>query len=79
LSAGPEGASLQLLAAEIGANNVVFSGQVSDAEKVALMKHCRALVLPSHLRFEAYGMVLVEAAMFGRPMIPVKSEPALLI
>ncbi len=66
---GPEGVSLQSFAAEIGANNVIFSGQVSDAEKVALLKRCRALVLPSHLRSEAYGMVLVEAAMFGRPMI----------
>lgn len=66
---GPEGESLRALAAEIGADNVVFAGQVSDAEKVALLKRCRALVLPSHLRSEAYGMVLVEAAMFGRPLI----------
>ena len=66
---GPEGASLQALAAEIGADNVLFSGQVTEAEKVALLKRCRALVLPSHLRSEAYGMVLVEAALFGRPLI----------
>ena len=66
---GPEGATLQLLATEIGVTNVIFAGQVTDAEKVALLKSCRALVLPSHLRSEAYGMVLVEAAMFGRPLI----------
>lgn len=66
---GPEGASLKLMAQEVGAENVVFAGQVTDAEKVALLKGCRALVLPSHLRSEAYGMVLVEAAMFGRPLI----------
>lgn len=66
---GPEGANLHALAISEGANNVVFAGQVSDAEKVALLKRCRALVLPSHLRSEAYGMVLVEAAMFGRPLI----------
>jgi glycosyltransferase involved in cell wall biosynthesis len=66
---GPEGETLQLLATEIGAKNVKFAGQVTDAEKVALLKRCRALVLPSHLRSEAYGMVLVEAAMFGRPLI----------
>ncbi len=66
---GPEGASLQALATKTGANNVIFAGQVSDAEKVALLKRCRALVLPSHLCSEAYGMVLVEAAMFGRPLI----------
>ena len=66
---GPEGANLQALAAKEGAGNVVFAGQVSDAEKVALLKRCLALVLPSHLRSEAYGMVLLEAAMFGRPLI----------
>lgn len=66
---GPEGERLRKLAAEMGLNNMVFAGQVTDAEKVALLKQCRALVLPSHLRSEAYGMVLVEAAMFGRPMI----------
>ena len=66
---GPKQAELVSLAAQAGAGNVVFAGQVSVAEKVALLQHCRALVLPSHLRSEAYGMVLVEAAMFGRPMI----------
>jgi len=66
---GPEGANLQALAATEGADSVVFAGRVSDTEKVALLKRCRALVLPSHLRSEAYGMVLLEASMFGRPLI----------
>ena len=66
---GPKGADLQALATEAPASNVVFAGQVSDAEKVALLQGCRALVLPSHLRSEAYGMVLVEAAMFGKPLV----------
>ena len=66
---GPEGEGLQTLAAETEVSNVVFVGQVTDAEKVALLKRCRALVLPSHLRSEAFGMVMVEAAMFSRPLI----------
>lgn len=66
---GPEGIRLVKLAAETGARKVIFSGQITETEKVALLKHCRALVLPSHLRSEAYGMVLVEASMFGRPLI----------
>lgn len=66
---GPYDESLKRLNQQLGNSNVIFAGQVSDAEKVALIKQCRALVLPSHLRSEAYGMVLVEAAMFGRPMV----------
>ncbi|MGZ8136988.1 MAG: glycosyltransferase [Methylococcaceae bacterium] len=66
---GPEGASLRAQAAAMALDNVVFAGQVSDAEKVALLKRCHALVLPSHLRSEAFGMVLVEAAMFAKPLI----------
>lgn len=66
---GPQGVSLQALTATEHVDNVVFAGQVSDAEKVALLKRCRALVLPSHLRSEAYGMVMVEASMYGRPLI----------
>jgi glycosyltransferase involved in cell wall biosynthesis len=66
---GPDAASLRSKARMLSAGNVVFTGQVSVDEKIALLRHCRALVLPSHLRSEAYGMVLVEASMFGKPMI----------
>jgi rhamnosyl/mannosyltransferase len=66
---GPEREALRARVEQFGCRNVVFAGQVSDAEKVALLKRCRAVVLPSHLRSEAFGMVLVEAAMFGRPMV----------
>ncbi|MBU1235859.1 MAG: glycosyltransferase [Gammaproteobacteria bacterium] len=66
---GPEGEALRNQARQLGATNVIFAGQVTDAEKVTLLRNCRALALPSHLRSEAYGMVLVEAAMFGKPMV----------
>lgn len=66
---GPEDAALRKLVATHGVRNVVLAGQVSVEEKVALLRGCRALVLPSHLRSEAFGMVLVEAAMLGKPMI----------
>lgn len=66
---GPEGGALREQAQRLGLSGIVFAGQVTDEEKVALLKQCRALVLPSHLRSEAFGMVLVEASMFGRPMI----------
>jgi len=66
---GPEEPALKSQATRLAATNIVFAGQVSEAEKVALLRQCRALVLPSHVRSEAFGMVLVEAAMFGKPMV----------
>lgn len=69
VGSGPKSDELRAQSAKLGLRNIVFSDHVTDGEKVALLKGCRAFVLPSHLRSEAYGMVLVEAAMFGRPMI----------
>lgn len=66
---GPEEAHLKTLAINLGVSNIIFAGQVSNDEKFALLNQCRALVLPSHLRSEAFGMVLVEAAMFSKPMV----------
>lgn len=65
---GPERRALEAHARRLGAP-VAFLGHVTDAEKMALLRDCCALVLPSHLRSEAFGMVLVEAAMAKRPMI----------
>lgn len=56
-------------AKEIDATNIVFLGQVDDNEKSVLLKHCLALVLPSILRSEAFGLTLVEGAMFSKPLI----------
>ena len=66
---GPESELLRERARQKNLQNVIFAGQVTDAEKVSLIQNCLGLILPSHLRSEAYGMVLVEAAMFGKPMI----------
>ena len=66
---GAEELRLKDLVKNAGIKNVVFAGQVSDSQKLALIRNCVALVLPSHLRSEAYGMVLVEAAMCGKAMI----------
>lgn len=66
---GPEQNALQQQTRQLGLQNVIFAGQVTDAEKAALLQHCHAFVFPSHLRSEAYGMSLVEAAMFAKPMV----------
>lgn len=67
-----DGPMRQALAAQAEANNlknVHFIGAVSDEDKCALLQGCSAFVFPSHLRSEAFGMSLVEAAMYGKPMI----------
>ena len=51
------------------AANVHFVGGVTDEEKIALLDLSLALVFPSPLRSEAFGLSLVEAAMRGKPMI----------
>lgn len=66
---GPMEAELKAQAASAGVTNVHFLGAVSDLDKAALLELCAAFVFPSHLRSEAYGLSLVEAAMFGKPMI----------
>ena len=66
---GSEEAALKQLVADRAVKNILFAGQVSNSEKEALLKSCRALILPSHLRSEAFGMVLVEASMFAKPMV----------
>lgn len=49
--------------------NVHFIGEVSEADKVRLIRDAAAFILPSHLRSEAFGIALLEAAMIGRPLI----------
>src|SRR5690606_19545518 len=49
--------------------NVTLLGAVSEADKAALLALCRAFVFPSHLRSEAFGVALLEAAFAGVAMI----------
>jgi rhamnosyl/mannosyltransferase len=60
------------LAQEVGRRrltNVHLLGEQSEADKFALLDACYAFVFPSHLRSEAFGVALLEAAEFSRPMI----------
>lgn len=52
-----------------GLKNVLLTGAVTEEEKIALLQTCRALVLPSNVRAEAFGVVLLEASRAGKPMV----------
>ena len=66
---GPETEVLHRFVEENSITNVYFLGYVSEQQKHALIDISKALFLPSSERSEAYGMVLLEAARQGTPMI----------
>ena len=66
---GPDRNRLERMARASQIANVEFLGRVDEQKKRELLAGCRAFVLPSDQRSEAFGMALVEAAAFGKPMI----------
>ena len=56
-------------ASQLGLKNIHFLGALPEEDKVALFKLCYAVVFPSHLRSEAFGISLLEGAMYGKPLI----------
>jgi glycosyltransferase involved in cell wall biosynthesis len=69
VGAGPIEAELRVHAAEIGLTNLHFLGALSDSDKIAIFNLSYAVLFPSNLRSEAFGISLLEGAMFGKPMI----------
>jgi rhamnosyl/mannosyltransferase len=69
VGAGPIEAELKAHAEREQLHHVIFLGALPDADKAALLTLCHALVFPSHLRSEAFGISLLEGAMYGKPMI----------
>lgn len=69
VGSGPMEAELKALAERYRLTNVHFLGGLPDEDKSALLSLCYGLVFPSHLRSEAFGISLLEAAMFGKPLI----------
>lgn len=69
VGAGPIEQELKAQVAKLGLLNIHFLGHLTDEDKVALLILCYGVVFPSHLRSEAFGVSLLEGAMYGKPMI----------
>lgn len=60
---------LKAYAEQLQVGNVHFLGGLPDEDKAALLTLCHSFVFPSNLRSESFGISLLEAAMYGKPMI----------
>lgn len=69
VGAGPIMDELKAQIVKLRLKNVFLLGYLQDDDKVALLTLCFGIVFPSHLRSEAFGVSLLEGAMFGKPMI----------
>ena len=69
---GPLRKRLEILTEKLNLKNVKFFGRVSDKEKNYLLKNCELFVLPSINRGEAFGISMVEAMYFSKPIISTR-------
>ncbi|OOZ40892.1 glycosyl transferase family 1 [Solemya pervernicosa gill symbiont] len=69
VGAGPTENELKNQAKRLGLKKTIFLGHIPDTDKVALLQLCYGILFPSHMRSEAFGISLLEGAMFGKPMI----------
>ena len=65
VGAGPVEEELKEQVENLSINNIYFIGFVSNEDKVALFTLSYAILFPSHLRSEAFGISLLEGAMYG--------------
>ncbi|ALU87694.1 glycosyltransferase protein [Herbaspirillum rubrisubalbicans M1] len=66
---GPEADALHAKAQALQLKHVHFLGKIEEEDKTALLQLCWAMLFPSHLRSEAFGVSLLEAAQHGKPMV----------
>jgi rhamnosyl/mannosyltransferase len=69
LGGGSQEQALKAQAEKLHLRNVLFLGRLDDEDKTCLLQMCYALLFPSHVRSEAFGISLLEASMYGKPMI----------
>ena len=67
---GPEFGRLQAMVRDLSLDDhVAFRGDVDERELPNLYANCKAFVLPSLSRREAFGIVLLEALAAGKPVV----------
>ena len=69
LGAGPIEEEIKEQAIKLKLKNIHFLGYLSDEDKTVLLTLCYCVLFPSQLRSEAFGISLLEGAMYGKPMI----------
>lgn len=75
---GPLKDELKHMANELGVGNkVIFMGRIPQNQLINLYESCDLFVMPSVTdergRFEGFGIVYLEAALFSKPVIATKS------
>jgi len=69
VGAGPIEEELKVQAIKLQLTNVIFLGAIKNVDKSALFHLCKGVVFPSHLRSEAFGITLLEGAVFSKPLV----------
>lgn len=64
---GKDSYKLKELISKLDSFNVKFIGRISDHKKKKLLSNCLFVCMPS--RFEGYGIVAIEAAACGKPVV----------
>lgn len=69
VGSGPLEGELKKTISERNLKNVIMLGAINNDQKNMILNKSYAVVFPSQLRTEAFGITLLEGALFGKPLI----------